>query len=139
MARCSTNSPELPPAGIWQMHPVGPLGPSSSSNACDGMCPRNALTCGTSSQSGRRTPSLPGHLCPASAHKKQKQFDKKKKKKTSLEIHASVERCSAVWPSPPQLLFQLQLSCEVERLASCDGRDRPSLQAPRTEVCHLGE
>lgn len=69
---CSIHSPELPPAGIWQMHPVGPLGPSSSSSACDGMCLRNAPTCGTSSRSGRRIPSLLGHLCPASVHTKTK-------------------------------------------------------------------
>lgn len=60
-------------------------------------------------------------------------------RQTSLETRASVERRSAVSLSPPQLLLQLHLFCEVERVASCDGRGRPSQQGPRTEVCHLGE
>lgn len=64
----SIHWPEPPPAGIWQLHQVGPLGPFSFSSVCDGMCLKNAPSCGTSSQSGRRTPSLLGHLCHASVY-----------------------------------------------------------------------
>lgn len=64
------HSPAPPPIGRLQLLHDGPRVPFSFSSAFDEICLKSALSDGTSSQWGKRIPSLQGHHWPASMSEK---------------------------------------------------------------------
>lgn len=91
--------PKPPLTGRLQLPQVCPLAPSSSSSASDETCLKNAPSCGTSSQWGKRIPSLQGHLCPASVSKNENQSNKNPHSNSASYIKLQNTHCSKILPS----------------------------------------
>lgn len=121
------DSPEL--LLVWRLQKTrcDQTGPSSFSIDGGGTCRRSAPSCGTSSQWGKSTPSLPQVL--ASAEERRK----------NLQIF----HFFSIPPPSPSLPVQEQSGqisfFVVWSVSSCDGRGTFSLLQPRIWVYHQEE